>query len=107
MEKETRKEIEELLKENKIILFMKGEPNGDMCGFSSRVVGVLQNMNVDFFHFNVLEDESIWSGIKEYGNWPTIPQLYVQGKLIGGCDIVEELFRNGELKKILKGTSMN
>ena len=82
MKEETKKEIEELLKKKKIILFMKGEPNGAMCGFSSRVVGVLQNMNVDFFHFNVLGDENVWNGIKEYGNWPTIPQLYVKGKLI-------------------------
>ena len=102
MNEETKQKIENFLAENDIALFIKGDPNGPMCGFSGRVVQVLSEHKADFNHINVLEDHDIWQGIKEYGNWPTIPQLYVKGKLIGGCDIVLDLENSGELAEILK-----
>jgi monothiol glutaredoxin len=86
---------------NPVILFMKGTPDFPMCGFSAAVVSVLKNMNVPFKGVNVLEDDEIRQGIKDFSNWPTIPQLYVQGEFIGGCDIVKEMQASGELKKLL------
>ena len=81
---------------------MKGTPDAPMCGFSAQVVNVLKTYNVPFKSFNVLEDESIRQAIKEYADWPTIPQLYVNGEFIGGCDIMMELHQSGELKKLLE-----
>ena len=101
MDEQTKGKIESLLKENKIILFMKGEPNYPMCGFSAKVVDVLNDAGISFNYFNILEDGEIREGIKEYGNWPTLPQLYSNGKLIGGCDIIIELEKEGELKDAL------
>lgn len=80
---------------------MKGTPDHPMCGFSARVVRILKLYNVEFSSFNIFEDMNLANAIKEYSDWPTTPQLYVDGKLIGGCDIVEELHKNNELKKIL------
>jgi monothiol glutaredoxin len=87
---------------NPVILFMKGTPDFPMCGFSAAVVQVLKNMNVPFKGVNVLEDDEIRQGIKEFSNWPTIPQLYVQGEFVGGCDIVREMQASGELAKLFK-----
>lgn len=94
-------EIENLIKHNDIVLFMKGNKDMPMCGFSGVVVHVLKNLEVDFKDINILEDQEMREAIKQYTDWPTIPQLYIKGEFIGGCDIVRELYSNGELKKIL------
>lgn len=98
MNEETRKEIEELLKENKIMLFMKGYKTEPMCGFSAKVIQILNSLNVEYETFNVLDDQEIREGIKEYGDWPTIPQLYSNGELVGGCDIIIDLYQKEKLK---------
>jgi monothiol glutaredoxin len=82
---------------NDVVLFMKGTPQMPMCGFSSQVVQILDYLGVDYKGINVLADEEIRQGIKEFSNWPTIPQLYVKGEFVGGCDIVREMFQSGEL----------
>jgi monothiol glutaredoxin len=82
---------------NDVVLFMKGTPQAPMCGFSGQVVQILDYLGVPYKGVNVLADSEIRNGIKEYSNWPTIPQLYVKGEFIGGCDIVRELFQSGEL----------
>jgi monothiol glutaredoxin len=87
---------------NPVLLYMKGTPDFPMCGFSAAVVQVLKNMNVPFKGVNVLEDDEIRQGIKEFSQWPTIPQLYVQGEFVGGCDIVREMQASGELAKLFK-----
>jgi monothiol glutaredoxin len=87
---------------NDVVLFMKGTPMFPQCGFSAAVVQVLSHLNVKFKGINVLEDESIRQGIKEFSNWPTIPQLYVKGEFVGGCDIVREMASEGELQTLLK-----
>ena len=99
---EVNTRIETLLSENKIVLFMKGTQQFPMCGFSARATAILQDMGVAFKDVNVLEDEEIRNGIKEYGNWPTIPQLYIDKKLIGGSDIMMEMYQAGELQELLK-----
>ncbi len=91
------------LKNNRIMLYMKGERQQPMCGFSSQVVQILDSYGVDYTTENVLADWDLREGIKEYANWPTIPQLYVDGQFIGGCDIIATLHRKGELKKVLNG----
>ena len=93
--------IQQHVTENKIMLYMKGTPSMPMCGFSAKVVGVLQAEGVDFSSVNVLDYPSIREGIKIYSDWPTIPQLYVNGEFIGGCDIVVGMHENGELKEVL------
>ena len=94
--------LKEIISSNDVCLFMKGVPDAPQCGFSMTVSNILKHLNVDFKGINVLEDESIRSGIKEYSDWPTIPQLYVKGEFVGGCDIVKELYENGELKTLLE-----
>ena len=89
------------IKDNPIILFMKGTKNMPMCGFSSTVVNILNSYNIEYKDVNVLENPDIRVKLSEFSNWPTIPQLFVNGELVGGCDITVELFQNGELKKIL------
>lgn len=96
--------IKKQLSENKVVLYMKGTPSLPQCGFSSRAAHILKTCDVEFMAINVLEDPEIREGIKEYGNWPTIPQLYVNGELIGGCDIMSELFNSGELPELLGKT---
>lgn len=98
---ETKQKIETLLNENKVVLFMKGTQQFPMCGFSARATAILQDIGVDFKDINVLEDEEIRSGIKEFGNWPTIPQLYINKKLVGGSDIMMEMYQAGELQSLL------
>lgn len=100
MDETTFKRIEGMVKANKVFLFMKGTPETPMCGFSARTVEILKQQKIDFKSFDVLSDEDIRQGIKEYSNWPTIPQLYIDGKFVGGCDITEELSRKCELKKL-------
>lgn len=89
-----------LVGKDDVVLFMKGTPIFPQCGFSSVVAGVLQHMNVTFQSYNVLEDMDLREGIKAYSEWPTIPQLYVKGEFIGGCDIVKEMYESGELQTL-------
>ena len=98
---ETNQKIENIIKNNDVCLFMKGTPESPQCGFSMAVSNVLKHLNVNFKGINVLEDEKLRQGIKDYSDWPTIPQLYVKGEFVGGCDIVKEMFEKGELKKFL------
>ena len=97
-----KEKIQKLIDDNDICLFMKGTPESPQCGFSMAVSNVLKHLNVSFKGVNVLEDESLRQGVKDYSDWPTIPQLYVKNEFIGGCDIVKELFEKGELQEILK-----
>ena len=101
MDEITKKRIEDLIGTNEICLFMKGTPEVPQCGFSLAVSNVLKHLKVNFKGINVLEDNGIREGIKEYSDWPTIPQLYINKKFVGGCDIVKEMFEKGELQKIL------
>ena len=94
---ETTSKIQETITANDVVLFMKGTKEMPQCGFSSRVAGVLNYMAVDFSDVNVLADENIRQGIKEFSDWPTIPQLYVKGEFVGGCDIITEMTLSGEL----------
>lgn len=94
-------EIEEAINNNDVVLFMKGTKSFPMCGFSGLVVQALGYLNIDFKDVNVLEDESIRQGIKDFTNWPTIPQLYIKGEFVGGADIVKEMFESGELITLL------
>jgi monothiol glutaredoxin len=96
--------IEKTLAEQRIMLFMKGNPAMPQCGFSAAVVGILKEIGVPFGTANILADEELRSGLKEYSSWPTYPQLYLDGKLVGGCDIVRELHGKGELAPLLKAT---
>ena len=98
---EIKEKIENLIKDNEVCLFMKGTPDAPQCGFSMAVTNVLKHLNVNFKGINVLEDEDLRQGIKEFSDWPTIPQLYVKKEFIGGCDIVKEMFEKGELKELL------
>ncbi|NJL07540.1 MAG: Grx4 family monothiol glutaredoxin [Methylacidiphilales bacterium] len=94
--------IDAEVKGNDVVLFMKGSPDMPMCGFSGQVVQVLDFLGVPYKGINVLESDEIRQGIKDYANWPTIPQLYVKGEFVGGCDIVREMFQAGELQALLK-----
>lgn len=93
--------IEQKINSSKVFLFMKGTPEDPQCGFSAQVVSILNELGIEFASFDVLSDENIRQGIKEYANWPTIPQLYINGKFIGGCDIVRELAASGELMELI------
>ena len=99
---EVNKQLDEIIKNNKVVLFMKGTPDMPQCGFSMAVANVLKHLEVEFTGINVLDDEEVRNGIKEYSNWPTIPQLYVNEEFIGGCDIVKEMFEKKELQELLK-----
>ena len=94
--------IQRDVSENDVVLFMKGTPVFPQCGFSAAVVQVLSHLGVKFKGIDVLTDPSLRQGIKEFSNWPTIPQLYVKGEFVGGCDIIREMFENGELQDFLK-----
>jgi monothiol glutaredoxin len=96
------KKIDDLIKNNNIVLFMKGDKDMPMCGFSGAIVARLNQFNVDYTTVNVLEDEEIRQAIKVYTNWPTIPQLYIKSEFIGGCDIVIDMHSSGELESLLK-----
>ena len=99
----TQDTIKEQVTSNKVVLYMKGSPDFPQCGFSARAVQLLRACGVDeFFTVDVLQDAEIRQGIKEYANWPTIPQLYVNGEFVGGSDIVTEMYQSGELQKLLK-----
>lgn len=98
----THAKIQETVNTHDVVLYMKGTKQFPQCGFSSAVVQVLSQLGVDPYDVNVLEDEAIRQGIKEFANWPTIPQLYIKGEFIGGCDIVREMAQSGELQQFLK-----
>ena len=99
-------EIKDIIEKNDICLFMKGTPDSPQCGFSMAVSNLLKHLNVNFKGINVLESQSLRQGIKDYSDWPTIPQLYIKGEFIGGCDIVKEMFEKGDLKKIFEEKSL-
>ena len=94
--------IKKITEENDVCLFMKGTPDSPQCGFSMAVSNVLKHLKVNFKGINVLENEDIRQGIKNYSDWPTIPQLYVKNEFVGGCDIIKEMFEKGELKKLFE-----
>ena len=102
MDQKTKELIENEINNNEICLFMKGTPESPQCGFSMAVSNILKILEVNFKGINVLESGELRQGIKEYSDWPTIPQLYIKKEFIGGCDIIKEIYENGELKEILK-----
>ena len=99
--------IIEIIKNNNVVLFMKGTPDMPQCGFSMAVSNVLKHLDVQFTGINVLEDEKIRNGIKKYSNWPTVPQLYVKEEFVGGCDIVKEMFEKKELQKLFEDKNIS
>ncbi len=99
---DANEKIKKIIKENKVCLFMKGTPDTPQCGFSMTVSNILKHLNIEFRGINVLDDEDLRQGIKDFSDWPTIPQLYVKEEFVGGCDIVKELFEKGELQKLFK-----
>ena len=104
---EIKEKIKNLINDNQVCLFMKGTPDAPQCGFSLAVSNMLKILEVNFKGVNVLEDEKLRQGIKEFSDWPTIPQLYIKKEFVGGCDIVKEMYENGELKKVLEGKGIN
>ena len=99
---EIQEKIKELINSNDVCLFMKGTPDSPQCGFSMAVTNILKHLKINFKGVNVLEDENLRQGIKDFSDWPTIPQLYIKGDFIGGCDIVKEMFEKNELNVLLK-----
>ncbi|MDC0433577.1 Grx4 family monothiol glutaredoxin [Pelagibacteraceae bacterium] len=99
---DVKQKIKNLINENDVCLFMKGTPDSPQCGFSMAVSNLLKHLNVNFTGINVLDDVDLRQGIKDFSDWPTIPQLYVKNEFVGGCDIVKEMFEKGELKKIFE-----
>lgn len=98
---DAKTKIDQVVQTNDVVLFMKGTSQFPMCGFSGQVVQILTHLQVPFKDINVLEDEGIRQGIKDYSNWPTIPQLYIKGEFVGGCDIIREMFQANELQDLL------
>lgn len=106
MSEDIQKRIHDTVTGNPVVLYMKGSPQFPQCGFSATAVQILKACGVnDFASFNVLEDPDIRQGIKDYANWPTIPQLYIKGEFVGGCDIMREMYQTGELQKLLEGVA--
>ena len=101
MDEQIKNTIQNHIDSNEICLFMKGTPDAPQCGFSMAVSNILKILEVNFTGINVLEDQSIREGVKIFSDWPTIPQLYIKKEFVGGCDIIKEMYENGELKKIL------
>ena len=102
MDENTKNIIQNHIDNNEVCLFMKGTPDAPQCGFSMAVSNMLKVLEVNFKGVNVLEDQNMREGIKVYSDWPTIPQLYIKKEFVGGCDIVKEMYANGELKKVLE-----
>ena len=107
MNDETKNLIQNSIDNNEVCLFMKGTPEAPQCGFSMTVSNILKLLNVNFKGVNVLENETLRQGIKEFSDWPTIPQLYIKGEFIGGCDIIKEMYENGELKTKFSSVGIN
>ena len=101
------KKIKNIIDSNAIVLFMKGTPDSPQCGFSMAVSNILKHLKVKFEGIDVLKSDEIRKGIKDYTDWPTIPQLYIKGEFVGGCDIVKEMYESGELKKIFDDKGIN
>ena len=106
MEQDIKNLIDNEISSNEVCLFMKGTPDAPQCGFSMAVSNILKNLNVKFEGVNVLSSDELRQGIKDFTDWPTIPQLYVKGEFVGGCDIVKEMFEKGELKKLFEDKSL-
>jgi monothiol glutaredoxin len=104
---DTQEKIKNIISTNEIVLFMKGTADMPQCGFSMAVANVLKHLEVKFIGINVLEDEEIRNGIKVFSDWPTIPQLYIKGEFVGGCDIVREMFEKKELQSLFKDKKIN
>ena len=102
MDQQTKDLINNQITDNEVCLFMKGTPDAPQCGFSMAVSNMLKILEVNYKGINILENQSLREGIKEFSDWPTIPQVYIKGEFVGGCDIVKEMYENGELKKILE-----
>ena len=107
MDENTKNLIQNHIDSNEVCLFMKGTPDAPQCGFSMAVSNMLKILEVNFKGVNVLEDQNIREGIKVFSDWPTIPQLYIKKEFVGGCDIVKEMYENGELKKVLEDKGIN
>ena len=107
MEQQTKDLINNEITNNEVCLFMKGTPDAPQCGFSMAISNMLKILEVNYKGINVLESQSLREGIKEFSDWPTIPQVYIKGEFVGGCDIVKEMYENGELKKILDSKAIN
>ena len=107
MDQETKSFIQTTINDNDVCLFMKGTPDAPQCGFSMAVSNMLKILEVDFKGINVLENEELRQGIKDFSDWPTIPQLYLKGEFLGGCDIVKEMYESGELQKKFSEKSIN
>ena len=107
MDEQIKTRIEDEISSQEIVLFMKGTPVFPQCGFSAMIVGVLSHLGVKFRGVNVLDDDNIRHGIKEFTNWPTIPQLYVKGEFVGGCDIIREMYESGELIELMNSRGIN
>ena len=107
MDEATKNTIQEHIDNNDVCLFMKGTPDAPQCGFSMAVTNMLKLLELNFHSVNVLEDQKIREGIKVYSDWPTIPQLYIKKEFVGGCDIVKEMYENGELKKVFDEKGIN
>ena len=107
MDQKTKEFIDNEINNNEVCLFMKGTPDAPQCGFSMAVSNMLKILDVKFKGINVLENENLRQGIKEFSDWPTIPQLYIKKEFVGGCDIVKEMFENGELKNFLDSKGIN
>lgn len=103
MDEALRERIKNTIEGHRVVLFMKGNRNFPACGFSAQVVGILKKLGADFADVNILADAELRQGLKEYSSWPTYPQLYVDGKLVGGCDIVTSMSESGELQQLLGG----
>ena len=106
MDQEVKDLIDKEITNNEVCLFMKGTPDAPQCGFSMAVSNILKILNVEFKGVNVLENQNLREGIKTFSEWPTIPQLYINKEFIGGCDIIKEMYENGELKEVLKKNSL-
>ena len=107
MDDQTKNTIQNHIDDNEVCLFMKGTPDAPQCGFSMAVSNMLKILEVNFKGVNVLENEKLRQGIKEFSDWPTIPQLYIKKEFVGGCDIIKEMYENGELKKVLENKGIN
>ena len=107
MDEQTKNKIQSHINDNEVCLFMKGTPDAPQCGFSMAVSNMLKILEVNFKGVNVLEDQSIREGVKTYSDWPTIPQLYIKKEFVGGCDIIKEMYENGELKKVFDDKGIN
>ena len=107
MDDKTKTIIQNHINDNEVCLFMKGTPDAPQCGFSMAISNMLKILEVKYIGVNVLESQSLREGIKKFSDWPTIPQVYIKGEFVGGCDIVKEMYENGELKKVLEDKGIN